>query len=250
MKHITKAAGRITLAIGAITVALLAAQRLLVVSSGEPGFEPILDVVVYILVSAALLVNRHDPGALNIDPAFAAAWIAAGLLYGLLFGGATGIVLGLVASLNLIAVAAHSFDFPAPPNISWQLWLLVGLFLLQDAAVFLLARRYGAAQNSLAIASAVFVANPIGVLFEEAVFRGVLWSILRRASITPYAAVAMQAAAFWIMHVDYLRSKPLTFWVFLPISALLLGLIAWKGKSIMATSSLHYVHNLIVALLY
>ena len=67
---------------------------------------------------------------------------------------------------------------------------------------------------------------------EEPLFRGFLWGYLRQHNWREISIWLFQAVLFTSAHIYFARQFPLMFWVFIPGAALLLGLLAWRSRSI------------------
>jgi hypothetical protein len=78
---------------------------------------------------------------------------------------------------------------------------------------------------------------------EEPVFRGILWGLLRRAGVKEVRIWLFQGMLFWVAHLYYLDKFPLSFWVVVPLSGLLFGLLAWGSRSITTSMFAHGMVN-------
>jgi membrane protease YdiL (CAAX protease family) len=83
------------------------------------------------------------------------------------------------------------------------------------------------------------------VVFEEVIFRGLLWGYLESKAWDTVVILFFQAVLFWVPHVIYYSSFPITFWVVAPIMGLLLGVIAWRSHSVTACIIMHAIYNTI-----
>ncbi len=127
------------------------------------------------------------------------------------------------------------FKFRALPVVRWW-WILVAIFAgMAWAILWNTVNGYSEAFHlkSLIFPPLYFLAYA-GVT-EEPLFRGFLWGLLRRAGWRDVWAWLLQTGLFALAHIYYLRQTPLAFWVIVPSGALLLGLLAWRSRSI-ATS--------------
>jgi len=87
-----------------------------------------------------------------------------------------------------------------------------------------------------------------GSIYEEAVYRGILYMFLMDLGVSKSKAFYIQAFAFWIIHMEYLLALPFYFWLFLPIHSLIYGYIAMRTKSLTASASAHLLYNTWVTL--
>lgn len=84
-------------------------------------------------------------------------------------------------------------------------------------------------------------------IFEEPFFRGILWGYLRKKKWKEIYICLFQSGLFMLGHIYYINSIPFSFWIFVPLSGLVLGLLAWRSRSI-ATSM--FAHGIINSLSY
>lgn len=78
---------------------------------------------------------------------------------------------------------------------------------------------------------------------EEPLFRGFLWGFLREYNCPDGWIVLIQMALFMLGHSYYLATLPFSFWVVVPVAALLLGLIAWRSRSVSYSMVAHGILN-------
>jgi membrane protease YdiL (CAAX protease family) len=80
---------------------------------------------------------------------------------------------------------------------------------------------------------------------EEPLFRGFLWGYLRRTGWAEAWIWVFQASMFWLAHIYYLGRAPISFWVTIPLAGLILGLLAWRFRSITTGMIAHCLMNTI-----
>ncbi len=78
---------------------------------------------------------------------------------------------------------------------------------------------------------------------EEPLFRGFLWGYLRKARWKEVWIWLFQALLFCLSHIYYLDRAPISFWIIVPMGALVLGLVAWRSRSIAASMATHGCAN-------
>jgi membrane protease YdiL (CAAX protease family) len=78
---------------------------------------------------------------------------------------------------------------------------------------------------------------------EEPLFRGFLWGYLRRAGWREVWIWLFQAGLFWVGHIYYLGKLPISFWLVVPAGGLILGLLAWRSRSIATSMAAHAAMN-------
>ena len=78
---------------------------------------------------------------------------------------------------------------------------------------------------------------------EEPLFRGFLWGLLKKTNWKDSQICLFQAALFILGHIYYLGKYNYSFFVIVPISALILGLLVWRSKSIGTSMVTHGLIN-------
>lgn len=92
-----------------------------------------------------------------------------------------------------------------------------------------------------------FLLNVIpGTIYEEAVYRGMLYMFLMDLGVSKPKAFFIQAFLFWITHINYLFMFPFYFWIILPIHSLIYGYIAMRSESLTASTFAHLLYNTLV----
>ncbi len=109
----------------------------------------------------------------------------------------------------------------------------------------------GAQTMSLSTTTAMLARNALTIPYqigyaavsEEPLFRGFLWGQLRRHGWRDLWVLLLQTALFMVGHVYYLGRMPMSFWVIVPSGALVLGLLAWRTRSLCTTLAAHGFMN-------
>jgi hypothetical protein len=78
---------------------------------------------------------------------------------------------------------------------------------------------------------------------EEPLFRGFLWGYLRKAGWKNIWILLFQAGLFMIGHIYYVIEAPISFWLIVPLGALVLGALAWRSRTICSSLAAHAVVN-------
>jgi hypothetical protein len=159
------------------------------------------------------------------------------------------ISLGLFFALWL----SHA-HLPGLTRLSWN-WFLVGILV---GFVSILITAY---PQSLEIASsqingkpnilAFLVGAPREFLYqlgyaattEEPLFRAFLWGYLYKAGWKTIWIWLFQAALFMVGHIYFITDFPYSFWLIIPISALILGALVWRSKTISSSLAAHASMN-------
>ncbi len=84
---------------------------------------------------------------------------------------------------------------------------------------------------------------------EEPLFRGFLWGYLRKAGWQEVWIWLFQAGLFMIGHMYYLKNALISFWIIVPIGALVYGWVAWRSRSITASMAAHATLNTVLPIL-
>lgn len=79
---------------------------------------------------------------------------------------------------------------------------------------------------------------------EEPFFRGFLWGSLRKTGLKDVWIWLIQAGLFWLGHFYALTNgAPWSFWLIVPVGGLVLGLLAWRSRSIATSMLAHGLAN-------
>ena len=211
--------------------------------------------IAYILTVTIVWLNRHRLAALNIDRPFVAALIIGGAFYALrTTPNNVGALVGITAVLVFWAYGNNLFVFKNPvpyPRGTGLLILLSVILALVPVFIFKLTFKHP-------LNLPIFMTTFLGVLqsylvlnvFEEVIFRGALWVYLRSLGLSERTTFFVQAFLFWIAHHRYLlQNQQYVFWVSVPCIATLLGLLAWRSKSLTPSIIGHFLFNFIGQLL-
>ena len=78
---------------------------------------------------------------------------------------------------------------------------------------------------------------------EEPLFRGFLWGYLRKAGWKDVWIWLFQTGLFMVAHIYYIHQLPVSFWIIVPVSTLVLGALAWRSKTIASSLGAHTMMN-------
>lgn len=78
---------------------------------------------------------------------------------------------------------------------------------------------------------------------EEPLFRGFLWGMLLKSGWKNVWIWLFQTVLFIVGHLYYLNGSLISLWVYIPISALVFGAIAWRSKTIASSMATHALSN-------
>jgi len=133
-------------------------------------------------------------------------------------------------------------------------WLFTGFTIGIFLSFFLAIPRYLALEEQFQKSSHTIVYLFVLFLFslvnqfvhasviEEFMFRGFLWGCLRKFGMADKWILFVQAGLFWVAHINYI-DRGYSFWVVVPLSGLVFGLLAWQSKSIATSMIAHSVVN-------
>ncbi len=85
--------------------------------------------------------------------------------------------------------------------------------------------------------------------FEEIIFRGILWGLLRRWGWTDKRIFWFQVILFWLVHFWEAFVNPLAFFTILPITIIILSLLVYYAKRISPSIIFHTAVNSLVAII-
>jgi hypothetical protein len=149
----------------------------------------------------------------------------------------------------LIALAVRGFPRPVEGRRIWM-WVLAALPLgLMAAALFGLAYRSQTAQVAGQVVPLAAIAMNFTIQFtraaayEEPLFRGFLWGALRQRQLSDLHVWLLQVGLFSIGHLYYFRRFPISFWLVVPVTGMVCGLLAWRSRSIIPGMVAHGIAN-------
>ncbi len=164
-------------------------------------------VTIWTTAIALFIVLRGSRPNLPRLRAASVKWFVVGAGTGVL----TAIVLGYPTSLQL-----NTIQIPASPGLP--------MFLFDAAFDFVYQLGYAAVS-------------------EEPLFRGFLWGCLRKAGWREIWIWLFQSGLFMLGHLYYLHKYDVSFYVIIPLGALVYGFVAWRSRSIAASMAAHAAHN-------
>lgn len=212
--------------------------------------------IAYILTAIIVWLNRHRLATLNIDRPFIVALMIGGFLY--VFHETPyniGALVGITAGMFYWAYINHQFVFkkPAPYPKGTVLLILLSI-LLALAPVEIFQPTFKTPLSFQSFAVTLMGTLQIGLMlnvFEEVIFRGALWAYLRSLGLSEQIAFSVQAVLFWIAHHrDRLDGGEYFFWIAVPCMAILLGILAWRSKSLTPSLAAHFLFNFTSQLLF
>ena len=163
-------------------------------------------ILIWMIAAALFIAMRFSRPRMAKVSRSSAEWFGWGLLAGLL----TAAILGYPMSFQVDNVPAN----------------LPGVFPL----TFMILRQ-------------VFYQLGYAAVTEEPLFRGFLWGYLRKAGWKDVWIWLFQTGLFMVAHIYSITQLPISFWIIVPISTLVLGALAWRSKTISASMGAHTMMN-------
>jgi len=78
---------------------------------------------------------------------------------------------------------------------------------------------------------------------EEPLFRGFLWGFLKKRNWREHWIWLFQAGLFTFSHIYYINDAPISFWIIVPVGALVLGWLVWRSQTIATSMVAHGMMN-------
>ena len=167
-------------------------------------------------------------------------------------------LLGLVLwaiSLGSMAALWRSGFKPARVNARSLAWLVVGLLVgigmsIAENLQTFRSMLYNAAPLQAQL-TPILYSTGLNLLYhlgfapinEEPLFRGFLWGYLRQLQWKEPLIWLFQALLFTVAHLYLAGGFPLMFWVFIPSTGLLFGLMSWRSRSVAPAMLAHALIN-------
>lgn len=169
----------------------------------------------------------------------------------LAFPNPAGLILWIIAIGLVLALRLSGTSLPRLSKSSWGWFgvgILAGLFTvvlmaypmsLQIDKGLLLGLRH------LLLQAPVSFIYQLGyaAVTEEPLFRAFLWVYLQKAGWKTIWVWLFQAGLFMLAHIYYITKYPISFWVIVPTSALVLGAVVWRSKTISSSLAAHATMN-------
>ena len=204
--------------------------------------------ILFIAVIVVIWLNRWELQGLNVDKQFVIILIFSGLLLllfylplkqGIFVGIATLFLLWLVLKDQLFFNINMSFD---PFDV---VFLFISLIPIITLPYSFNAKLY---KDVLSIKTVFFATYLPSVVFEEFLFRGLLWMYLQKIGLTNFGVIFFQAFIFWISHHRYI-DNPYVFWFVIPFESIVFGWIILRSKALTKSTIAHFLFNFLSGLL-
>lgn len=155
------------------------------------------------------------------------------------------ILMGLIL-LTALIVSKHKFIRITMKNIRW---IVTGIAVGAAAAVissFFLSKQVNSTGVKITFSYAliiIFTQLTNAAILEEPFFRGILWGALKKLRWKEGWIYLTQAVLFWIGHIYYIGTYPYSFWIVVPLASLVLGILAWRSRSVATSMFAHGMIN-------
>ncbi len=192
-------------------------------------------------------LNRDQLQRLNIDRLFVFMLIVAALIQLYRYPYNFFAVIALIYAVYILFDRKAGFGV-VDPNMFRIILLISVVFvgIIVFATGFPNAIKLGIPNLEL-LDIFVFKVVP-GSIYEEAIYRGILYMFLMDLEVSKSKAFYLQAFSFWIIHMGDLLALPSFFWLILPILSLIYGYIAMRSKSVTPSAFAHLLYNTWVTL--
>lgn len=197
----------------------------------------------YMLITISFVLNNRDLRSFNIDIFSYLVIITCLVIVFWIFFWPIGWLTGLLAIFMFFLLLKKKLFFAHTVPIGWALIIIfsivfsVGLLVTYDFHDVL------GVLKGQEIRTIFFRMTPL-IVWEEVVFRGMLWMFLKSRNVSEPKIIVIQAFLFWISHIEYILLDPIFFWITIPIFSLLCGLVVWRSKSLTPSIIGHILFNL------
>lgn len=246
-----------------LVVRVLMANLLVRSSAPALPFSQLIELVLFILTAAMIVVARRFPREYGIDRLTLVFFLLFGTLFRVPASASDGSALdplyyfffpvALVLAL-LIIRSRGADDRWARLHWGWMgLGLLAGIapVLLVEAARALVFGDPGSMRTIMPVSAGGFMFMFMywmghSAILEEPTFRGFLWWHLGKLGWRGRRIWLLQAGLFWLAHLRYV-DRPFTFWLTVPASGLIFGWLAWKSRCVGPALVAHAAYNALAA---
>lgn len=204
--------------------------------------KAVLIFVIYVLILLTIWINRNNLNEYNVDRSF--FFILLGyciLLAWRYFPILLGIFMCVAVGFFIFEYRKNTYVFSESTLISPTIFGLI-IFVIIMPIVF---SNYSGEKHITyeEIINSLVNANLFGVIFEEFLFRGLLWAVLRNRGLTESRIVLFQAILFWLAHYQLLLDGTLSFWTSVPFVSVILGILVLRSKSLAISTIPHFLYN-------
>lgn len=237
------------------TLLILLFLRIPVLFMGTFGIIPeeislVVFLVVTYLVTAVFIVNyKNELCNYNITRSSVMVFLLAPIFSIMTMeDDPTGYLKSLISIVALIALNSKGY-FKSSENKKFKFINII--LVLISIGIFIFLQKYilnksidVRAINLSEFMSTFFFQISFAAVSEEPLFRGLIMGELMKKDIHPFFIILIQGGIFWLSHIYYINTG-LNFWIIHPVVSILLGVVAYYGKSITNSMVLHGLLNTI-----
>jgi membrane protease YdiL (CAAX protease family) len=165
------------------------------------------------------------------------------------------LIIWSISILLILSLILGKYKFPKI-HLNIIVWLIIG-FISGIFTVLLIGYpgSLGIERSLLPYSFQQFISSLSPQLFfyqagyaavsEEPLFRGFLWGYLRKIRISNFKILLIQAFLFMVGHIYRIKTDPISLFIVVPIGAIILGILAWRSKTISTSIVTHATVNAI-----
>jgi membrane protease YdiL (CAAX protease family) len=205
--------------------------------------------LIYLGLGSLLLLRRYDLHELNVDHLFMFFYLAGAVLLVVFYLPTDARIVVTIPCLLILWAWVNGDMSPGPKwsagSRTWWLPLLSLLAIVPVYIYFIISMgRIPFAPGGLV--GAFFRADLSMVVFEEFLFRGYLWDLLKSHRLSDRKIIFIQAGLFWAAHLGLYRSLYDILFA-LPVGGILLGYVVLRTRSIGQSTIGHLIFNILAA---
>ena len=214
-----------------------------------PPFEKVYFTVPIIILSIFILANKDELDKFNIDKYVIYTFVLLGIMLFLSFWLS---VMGIAAVASSIVVMAVVPGLKTELNRKKNFFHIIFFILIGiTPELFVKLLFSDLYQNYIFFSGlsigAIIAVNSItlwNVMFEELLFRSILWKILNDLNFSGTKIILIQAFLFWLVHFRFTA-----FGLAALVFGIWAGFLTLRSKSLTASIATHFVHNITSRLL-
>lgn len=200
-----------------------------------------------ILISIVILANRDRLQDLNIDKPFVLIFIYSGILLSWIHFFPNGWLIGISVLTILFYFIKGEIVFEPLNRSARQISSLIIIVFFIYICSF--GDYFFGTQNMDNAISLFFSYLFSTAIYEEMIYRGLLWMFLKDKGWGDFKIIIIQAILFWLSHISTVLVDPSQFFIVVPILSLILGYIVMRTKSLTPSTIFHVLYNFMVVLL-
>lgn len=164
------------------------------------------------------------------------------------------LIIWFIAIVFAIAIWLRRSKLPRIKSVSLG-WLIIGIvagFLTMIVLSFPMsfqipkdALSYGLSTKDVLfeVPSSFIYQIGYAAVSEEPLFRGFLWGFLKKRNWREHWIWLFQAGLFTLSHIYYINAHPISFWIIVPVCALVFGWLVWRSRTIATSMVAHGIMN-------